>query len=70
MNIICYQNENSLSLVIPATNIYDIHSLAKIVVPGGVAYKIISSNDIPQDRTFRNAWSLDFSNPDGYGDPK
>ena len=25
-------------------------------VPEGVEYKIVDSSEIPQDRTFRNAW--------------
>lgn len=33
-----------------------IESLAKSIVPEGTAYKIVSSDTIPTDRTFRNAW--------------
>ena len=36
-------------------------------VPQGLPYKIINSEDIPADRIFRNAWTFDFNNPDGYG---
>ena len=36
-------------------------------VPAGVPYLIVSADDIPTDRTFRDAWEADFSNPDGYG---
>lgn len=70
MSIICYQNENSLSLIVPAISKINIQDLAKSVVPYGVPYKLIHASNIPQDRKFRNAWSLDFSNPDGYGDQK
>jgi hypothetical protein len=35
-------------------------------VPEGVPYKIISVNDLP-DRSNRDAWEVDFSEPDGYG---
>lgn len=70
MNIICYPNNNSISLVVPTINNYNLHSLAKNIVPSGIGYRIISSNDIPNDRSFRDAWSLDFSNPDGYGESK
>lgn len=30
-------------------------------------YRIIDAADIPADRTFRDAWTADFSAPDGYG---
>ena len=36
-------------------------------MPAGVPYKIVNSEDLPQDHTFFNAWEADFSNPDGYG---
>ncbi len=36
-------------------------------VPAGVPYVVIDESEIPTDRTFRNAWQADFSNPDGYG---
>jgi hypothetical protein len=70
MNIICYPNENILSLIIPTIKVVNIDNLAKNTVPYGVPYKIIQNSDIPQDRQFRDAWSLDFSNPDGFGDAK
>jgi hypothetical protein len=27
-------------------------------VPAGVAYEIVSVDDVPSDRTFRNAWEM------------
>jgi hypothetical protein len=27
-------------------------------VPAGVAYQVVSVDDVPADRTFRNAWEL------------
>lgn len=36
-------------------------------VPSGVPYMIIQSSEVPTDRTFRDAWEADFTNPDGYG---
>ena len=41
--------------------------VARKDVPAGVPYKIVNSEDLPQDHTFFNAWEADFSNPDGYG---
>jgi len=44
-----------------------IEEIAAKDVPAGVPYKIINSEDIPADRTFRNAWEADIAEPDGVG---
>ena len=36
-------------------------------VPAGTPYLIVEDDVIPSDRSFRNAWEADFSNPDGHG---
>ena len=36
-------------------------------VPAGVPYLIVDAADVPTDRSFRDAWEADFSNPSGYG---
>ena len=36
-------------------------------VPANTPYLIVEDDVIPSDRSFRNAWEADFSNPDGYG---
>jgi hypothetical protein len=41
-------------------------ALAK-AVPEGVPYFIVEDDVIPNDYTFRGAWTVDFSNPDGVG---
>jgi hypothetical protein len=41
--------------------------VAKKDVPANVPYIIVEADTIPSDRTFRDAWEADFSNPDGYG---
>jgi len=41
--------------------------IAKKDIPTGVPYRIISTSDLP-DRATRNAWTADFSEPDGYGE--
>jgi len=64
---IIYPNDNGgVSVLIPTGEI-EIAEVARKDVPVGVAYKIVDVADIPSDRTFRNAWEADFSNPDGYG---
>jgi hypothetical protein len=53
MNRIIYTNETGgVSIVVPAQSV----GLALKDVPEGVAYEIVSTDDIPSDRFFRNAW--------------
>jgi hypothetical protein len=33
-------------------------------VPPGSPYKIVDASEIPSDRTFRDAWEMDFSEPE------
>ena len=44
-----------------------IEDVAQKDVPAGTPYLIVEDDVIPSDRSFRNAWEADFSNPDGYG---
>ena len=44
-----------------------IDDIAKKDVPTGVAYKIVDTLTIPEDRTFRGAWEADITEPDGVG---
>jgi hypothetical protein len=39
--------------------------MRKVVTPR--PFRIIPTSAIPQDRTFRDAWTADFSAPDGHG---
>jgi hypothetical protein len=55
MNRIIYQNETGgVSIIIPAESV----ELALKDVPEGVSYEIVSADDIPSDRYFRNAWVM------------
>jgi hypothetical protein len=50
---IIYPNDNGgVSIVIPAESI----ELAMKDIPEGKPFKIVDVVDIPEDRTFRNAW--------------
>lgn len=64
---IIYPNSNSISIIEPNPEL-DINLVAKKDVPKGFPYKIVQSNIIPIDRTFRNAWEFNFDNPDGFGE--
>ena len=77
MSKIIYLQENGVVAIInpilndinPATNkIYTIEEIAKKDVPTGKKYKIIDDSDVPTDRSFRDAWTVDESNlTDGVG---
>jgi hypothetical protein len=64
--IIYSSDDGGVAIIIPTGDI-EIAEVARKDVPAGVAYKIVDVADIPSDRTFRNAWEVDFTNPDGYG---
>jgi hypothetical protein len=53
MNRIIYPTpEGGVAVIIPAESV----ELALKDVPEGVAYEIVTTDDIPSDRFFRNAW--------------
>lgn len=55
---IIYQNdEGGLSIIIPSPECeLTIEEIAAKDVPEGKEYKIVDVSEIPEDRTFRNAW--------------
>jgi len=60
---IVYNQDNGIvAVIIPtekALNKYTIEEIAQKDVPAGKSYKIVSADDIPSDRTFRDAWEID-----------
>lgn len=70
MKRIIYQNDdNSISILTPAPECpLTIEEIAQKDVPTGKKYKIVDVSEIPEDRTFRNAWEIDESElTDGVG---
>lgn len=66
--LILYPNDTGVSVIVPSETCgLSIEQIAQKDVPAGVPYKIVNVTDIPSDRTFRDAWEYDFTNPDGYG---
>ena len=52
---IIFQSESGgVSVIVPTGSV----ELALKDVPPGVPYEIVSTDDIPSDRTFRNAWVI------------
>lgn len=69
--IIFRNKDNSVGVITPsqeAIDLYGIEAIAKKDVPSGLEYKIVSVDDVPSDRTFRDAWEWDTTTvPDGVG---
>lgn len=70
---IIFKNENGgVSIVYPtqeALSSMSIDEIAKICVPTGFRYKIVDDSEIPTDRTFRDAWTVDEATlTDGVGE--
>jgi len=62
-----YQDpEGNLCVVCP-TGELPFEEVCRKDVPAGLPYLIVEDDAVPTDRSFRNAWEADFSNPDGYG---
>jgi hypothetical protein len=56
---IIYPTDNGVAIIAPAPECgLTIEEIAAKDVPAGVAYKIVDVSDIPEDRTFRNAWEF------------
>jgi len=58
MKLIIYPNDNGgVAIVTPAESV----EAAMKDIPAGKPYKIVDAADIPADRTFRDAWTADFT---------
>ena len=57
---IIYPNDDGgVSILIPTEEYLETHTIEELAakdVPEGKPYKIVDVSDIPEDRTFRNAW--------------
>jgi hypothetical protein len=66
--IIYHTDEGGVAVIVPAPECgLTIEEIAAKDVPAGVAFRIIPTSAIPQDRTYREAWTADFSATDGHG---
>jgi hypothetical protein len=58
--VIIYPNgQGGVCVVTPTPEALETMTFTEIIlksVPENVAYKIIDASELPQDRTFRNAW--------------
>jgi hypothetical protein len=70
LRILYQTDDGGVAVIIPAPECLLSHTVEEIAVkdvPAGVPYKIVSIDDIPSDRTFRNAWEVQIDEPDGVG---
>ncbi len=57
--IIYPTDEGGVAVIVPAPNCgLTIEEIARKDVPAGKPYKIVDVSEIPEDRTFRNAWQM------------
>jgi hypothetical protein len=65
---ILYNDNEGLKILITAIDA-DIAIIADKDVPAGILYKIVEDSELPQDRTYRSAWTYEIteSNADGRG---
>jgi hypothetical protein len=73
MKKIIYKNQdNSINIIVPtpeALQSLTVEQIAKKDVPTGLKYKIVDASEIPSDREFRNAWTIDENElTDGVGE--
>lgn len=69
--VIYKTDDGSVAVIIPTPECLQTHTIEQIAakdVPAGKPYKIVSVEDIPTDRTFRNAWTVNEADlTDGVG---
>ena len=66
MKIIYPLHDGGIAVIHP-TGTLAIGQVALKDVPAGVPFKLVDDAAIPSDRSLRDAWTADFSSPDGYG---
>lgn len=68
---IVFKTEDGIAIIHPtaeALATMSMHEIARKDVPTGRPYKIVQDEDIPTDRTFRDAWEVDVATlTDGVG---
>lgn len=64
---IVYPLGDGVAVITPLDCGLTVEQIAAKDVPAGAPYLIVDATDIPADRTYRAAWTADFSNPDGHG---
>jgi len=58
MKILYLTPKGTLSIIVPVEWRGTMEELAQQQVPTGLKYKIVEDSEIPDDRTFRDAWVI------------
>lgn len=59
------QDDGSVGLLIPAANCgLTLNEIINQDLDSGTRYKIVARSDMPDNREFRNAWEVDFTDAD------
>lgn len=64
MKIIYKNSDESIAIIHPASEALEIMTIEEIAlkdVPTGLAFAIVNDSEILEDRTFRDAWTIDDS---------
>ena len=65
---IIYKQEGGIAVIVP-TGELSVEATARKDVPTGQPFKIVDVSEIPDDRTFREAWDIDEAElTDGVGE--
>lgn len=64
---IVYPHQGGIAIIFPCECGLPVSEIARKDVPAGVPYLIVDVADLPADPTYIDAWTADFSNPDGVG---
>jgi hypothetical protein len=57
--IIYPKDDGGVAVIVPSPEYLETHTIEELAakdVPAGKEYKIVDIEDVPSDRTFRNAW--------------
>jgi hypothetical protein len=67
--VIAYPSNGSIGIIYPVNDCgIPFEEICRKDVPDGTPYKILDKASLPNENyVFRDAWEVDFSNPDGYG---
>ena len=65
--VVLYPTSTGLASLHPCDCGIPIEEIARKDVPAGVPFLIVDVSELPTDRTYRDAWTADFSTPDGVG---
>jgi len=65
---ILYKTDTGVAVIVP-TGELSVQATAAKDVPTGLPYKIVDVSEIPEDRSFREAWDIDEAElTDGVGE--